>query len=96
MKKLCLATLLFLTACSTTTIRISDEMPPIKPNYREMQHFFVGGIGQEKIQEPEAICGNFGVNTVKTYYGFVDSLAIIFTGGIYSPNTYEVYCNRPK
>jgi hypothetical protein len=96
MKKLLLASLLFISACSTTNIRISDEMPPIKPNYKEMQHFFVAGIGQEKIQEPKEICGSLGVNSVKVYYGFIDSLAVIFTGGIYTPNTYEVYCNRTK
>lgn len=95
MKKLCLATLLFLTACSTTTIRYSDQMPPVRPNHKDSGSFFIGGVGQENIIDLKEYCQT-GVNTVKTYYSFVDGLVATVTFGIYTPNTYEVYCNRPK
>lgn len=90
------ALVLLLAGCSTTTARFSDEMPPVTPQYKEMQHFFVAGIAQEKIVEPNEICMMTGVNTIKTYYSFVDGVAAVFTGGIWTPNTIEVYCNRPK
>lgn len=95
-KQLLIALTLFCSACSTVTTRFSDEMPPTTPQYKEMQHFFVGGIAQEKIIEPNEICINTGVNTVKTYYSFVDGVAAVFTGAIWTPKTLEVYCNRPK
>ena len=95
MKKLFLAALLFLAACSTTTIRYSDQMPPVRPTYKDTGTFFIGGIGPENIVDLQEYCPN-GVNIVKTYYGFINSLAIIFTGGIYTPNTYEIYGNGTK
>lgn len=84
-----------LSGCSITTTRFSDEMPPATPQYKEMQHFFVAGIAQEKIVEPTEICQN-GVNTIKDYYSFVDGVAAVLTGGIWTPRTIEIYCNRQK
>ena len=85
--------LLFLVGCSTTTVRFSDQMPPIEPNHSGRNDFFIAGVGQEKIIDANDYCKH-GINTVKTKYTFMDGLLSTVTFGIYTPNSYEIYCNR--
>lgn len=95
MKKTILAAVLLLSACSVVSFDMSDSKPAINPHVTGTNDFFIGGIGQEKIIPVTETCRN-GVSTVKTKYTFGDGVLAVITGGIYTPNTYEIYCNRPE
>lgn len=95
MKKILLATLILLSACSTVTVRNSEKMPPIKPSEITSNKFFIGGIGQESTIDPIDTCEGRGY-TVKSYYSFLDGVLAVATFGIYTPSTTEVYCERLK
>ena len=85
----------FLAACSTVTIRNSDKMPPVRPSETISNSFFIGGIGQKNIIEPNETCEGRGYS-VETYYSFVDGLLAVITFGIYTPSTTEIYCDKLK
>lgn len=94
MKKILLIAALFcLCSCSTITIRNSDKMPPVRPSETISNRFFIGGIGQENIIEPNDTCEARGY-TVKNYYSFLDGFIAVITFGIYTPSTTEIYCER--
>ena len=93
MKKIYLSVFLLLSACSTVSFDLSDSKPNITPHASGRNDFFIGGIGQEKIIATTDMCRK-GVSTVKTKYTFIDGLLGGLTFGIYTPNTYEIYCNR--
>lgn len=94
MKKILLIAALFcLCSCSTVTIRNSDKMPPVRPSDISSNKFFVAGIGQESIVDPNEVCDGRGY-TVKTYYSVSDGVLAVITFGIYTPSTTEIYCEK--
>ena len=93
MKKLILAAVLLLSACSVVSFDMSDSKPAVLPHATGTNDFFIGGIGQEQIIPITEMCRK-GVSTVKVKYTFMDGFLAVLTFGIYTPNTYEVYCNR--
>lgn len=84
-----------LAACSTVTLHNSEKASPIYPTQTINNQFFIAGIGQEKIIDVAEICDGRGF-VVKTKYTFIDGLAATLTGGIYSPSTTEIYCDKLK
>lgn len=93
MKKLILAAVFMLSACSVVSFDLSDSKPSVIPHASGRNDFFLGGIGQEQILPTTEICRK-GVSTVKVKYTFMDGVLSVITAGIYTPNTYEIYCNR--
>lgn len=96
MKKIYLIAMFALLAgCSTVTIRNSEKMPPVRPSEVSSNKFFIAGIGQESIIDPNEVCEGRGYS-VKTYYSFLDGFLATITFGIYTPSTTEIYCERLK
>ena len=81
-----------LAACSTQRFDLTDNHSTI-PTYEGKSHFVFWGIGQEKTYNPREICGVKGVSAVDSHTTFVDGLLSGLTWGIYSPESYAIYCN---
>lgn len=90
-----LAVCALLSGCATVTIRNSEKMPPVRPSDIQSNKFFIGGIGQESVIDPNEVCEGRGY-TVKTYYSVSDGVLATITFGIYTPSTTEIYCERIK
>ncbi len=84
---------LLLSACSTVTVLHTEKMPPIKPTAKGSNSFFVAGIGQEQVIDVKEVCGDRGYK-FKSYYSFIDGVLAVITFGIYTPNSYEIYCDK--
>ena len=93
MKKLLFAAFFMLSACSIVSFDLSDSKPSVMPDASGRNDFLIGGIGQEQIIPTTEMCRK-GVSTVKVKYTFTDGLLAVITLGIYTPSTYEIYCNR--
>ncbi len=89
----------FLASCATQTFdvnpNIKREVPANNPHFSQWSHFFVGGIGQTDFKNSAEMCkDNGGIAFVETKQSFGQVLASIFTYGIYSPRTMNIYCNK--
>lgn len=80
-----------LSACSTQRFVLNGH--PTIPTKEGTAHFVFWGIGQEKLIAPEEVCGK-NVAAVETFYSFWNGVASALTFGIYSPNSYAIYCKR--
>ncbi len=58
---------------------------------REWAHSFIGGLVPPSVTETAEECPN-GVARVETQHSFLNMVAQIVTGGIYSPMTITVQC----
>lgn len=80
--------------CATQTF-VMRENPPVAP-YKKVdktQHFFIHGLGQEKILKAAKLCGGIeNVYKVQTKFTFVNWLLAAVTIGIYTPQQAKVYC----
>ncbi|UXZ05690.1 Bor family protein [Moraxella nasicaprae] len=80
------------TGCATQNYVLS-EGGQAAPTQSEWQHFFVGGIGQEKIQNAAQVCGGANkVAKVQTQTTFLNGLANAVGQGIYTPRQSNIYC----
>lgn len=96
MKKFLTTTLVLLLAgCSVVSFDVSDEKARNTPHMTGRNDFYIGGVGQEQIIPVMETCRN-GISTLKVKYTFIDGLLAVVTMGIYTPNTYEIYCSRPR
>jgi hypothetical protein len=78
--------------CSTQTFQM-NQGNAVNPQKDEYQHFFIGGIGQEKSMNAAEICGGADkVGKVETELTFLNGLLGVITYGIYTPRTARVYC----
>lgn len=85
---------LVVTGCATQTYYLNKDRQSDLRDQR-MQHFFVGGIAQEKEVNAAQVCGGTNnVMKVESYQRFVDGLLNVVTLGIYTPRTAKVYCSR--
>ena len=93
MKKIlaCMVVVLALSACSTQRFNYDGRHSTV-PTYEGKSHFIFWGIGQEKNYNPNEICGSRGVSAVDSHTTFVDGLLGGLTWGIYSPESYSIYC----
>ncbi|MEP4889706.1 MAG: Bor family protein [Aliiglaciecola sp.] len=81
-----------LAGCATQTFTINGEGGEV-PTYKKSDHFFVNGIGQEKITNAAEICGGAeNVIKVETQYSFLNGFLGFITYGIYTPRDVKVYC----
>lgn len=97
MKKILIICIIsILCACSTVNMNFNDTRAARLPTFEGKNQFFFGGIGQEKNIDADIVCGKRGVNSVKTYYSFADVLVSLITSGIYTPQSYELYCQTTE
>lgn len=97
MKKLAVAAsvavlLAGLTGCSTQTYIVSEQPAAKTASYDKMQHFFVGGIGQQSEKDTKEVCTNNNVAKVQTQQTFLNGLLSMISYGIYSPRDMRIYC----
>lgn len=97
MKKLAVATsvtllLTGLAGCTTQTYIVSEKPAAQKASYDKMQHFFIGGIGQQAEKNTNEVCVNGSVAKVQTQQTFLNGLLGMLSYGIYAPRDMRVYC----
>jgi hypothetical protein len=93
---LMLCTLLFLTACSSVTVRpYGGEKVTTEPDYKESKDYYLGWLLGEHTVNVSDICGERRVmqmQAVSSLYDMVVSFASIL---IYTPRTAKVWCEHP-
>lgn len=73
-------------------IRPDNRAQPVK---EEVHHFFISGLGQEKIIDAAAVCGSADkVARTETQLTFMNGLVNVLTFGIYTPREARVYCTK--
>lgn len=99
MKKIIVIALtgLFLSSCATQRFTVDGsvrrEVPKSNPHYSKWSHFFVYGIGQTDFNNAAKMCAkDGGVDYVETKLTFAQGVVRLFTFGIYTPRTVNVYC----
>lgn len=81
-----------INGCAAQTFNINGSTGET-PTDQKSQHFFVSGIGQEKITDAAEICGGVeNIVKVETQQTFVNGLLGVITFGIYTPRDAKVYC----
>lgn len=94
MKKLLMLSFIFtlLTGCATQTYYIHGDRDAL-PDEKQLQAFFVSGIGQEQEMDAAEICGGaHNVAKVQSKLNFLDGFLGVISWGIYTPRTAMVYC----
>lgn len=94
MKKLAMVGLVaaLSTGCATQTYLLS-EGGQTAPSADKWQHFFVGGIGQEVVENAAEVCGGaHKVAKIETQQSFLNGLASFVSNGLYTPHQNKVYC----
>ncbi len=84
-----------LAGCAQTKFNIRDNPDDAVATYNRAQHYFIGGIGQQKNIDPSEICG--GVDKVvrtETQITFINGVANLITFGIWTPQQARVYCRN--
>lgn len=84
--------LTFLCSCSTQNLKITKGDVKTVPSYEGTSHFIFWGLGQEKLINPNEVCGDKGVAQVATKTSFLNGLLGGITWGIYAPRDYVIYC----
>lgn len=83
-----------ISGCSAQTFNINGENGEI-PTNQTSQHFFIAGIGQEKITNAAAICGGVDkIVKVEAQQTFINGFLGFITFGIYTPRDAKVYCKQ--
>ena len=91
---LCSVVIVTLGGCSTQKF-VSDTSMGYKAMDR-WDHFFFWGIGQEKTNYVERVCGSKeNLVRIETEDSFLSGLLTGLTYGIYSPRVARIYCRRP-
>jgi len=84
---------LLVAGCAQTKFHMHERDDSLAAQYNEAQHYFIGGLGQQKNIDPVAICGGANkVYRVETQTTFVNGLVAFLTIGIYTPQQTRVYC----
>ena len=82
-----------LSACSTITINPEGHSILVnKPTYKESKPFYFLGLAGEHHIDVLKICGNQEPIQMQAQKTFFDSVATLFTLGIYAPYTAKVWC----
>ena len=65
------------------------------PAVDKMDHFFVGGIGQNIMTDAARVCdGAEKVARIETKHSALNILLNAFTNGLYSPRQAKIYCTN--
>lgn len=92
-KTLLVLSLLTLASCAKQTVYVSDK--PIGKEVEKTNHFFFWGIAQSSKMDVARICkGRTNVSKVESRMSGGQSLAVLFTLGIYTPMTSKVSCSE--
>ena len=78
-----------------TTIRqvIIEDAAGEVPTTQVSHHFFIAGLGQEKVLDAAEICGGVDkVVKVESQLTFINGLLGLITLGIYTPRDAKIYC----
>lgn len=82
----------FLFGCAAQTFTINGENGEV-PTSQKSQHFFISGLGQEKVTDAAKVCGGADkVIKVEAQHTFLNGLLGLVTFGIYTPRDAKVYC----
>ena len=85
--------MLALSACSSVTIRTDDQPKSHSaPSYQKTYPYWWWAAKGEHDVNVREICKGKPVEQMQVISTFTDSLAFIFTLGIYSPRTARVWC----
>lgn len=85
---------ILISGCSAQTFNINGANGEI-PTNQTSQHFFVSGIGQEKITNAAEICGGADkIIKVEAQQTFLNGFLGFVTFGIYTPRDAKVYCKQ--
>ena len=89
---LLVAVVALLDGCSAQTFNINGSAGET-PTGQESQHFFISGIGQEKVTDAARVCGGVeNIIKVEAQQTFINVLLGFVTFGIYTPRDAKVYC----
>ena len=102
MKKLiiCIGLTLVLSACASDHIvryNFSEQEninTDVTPTYEGKTHFFLWGKWQEKNYNIAEMCKEKGVSRIENHWTFYDTLLGSLSMGIYTPESYSIYCNE--
>ena len=93
-KTITLMLTILIGGCSAQTFNINGADAEI-PTSQTSQHFFVAGLGQEKITNAAEICGGVDkIIKVESQQTFINGLLGLITFGIYAPRDAKVYCKQ--
>lgn len=88
--------LLFLTACSSVTIRpYGGEKDTSPPDYQSSKTFYLAGIIGEHEVNTSVVCGERRVMQMQAITSLSDWLQSMLTLLIYTPRTAKVWCEYP-
>ncbi len=93
-KVIALIFVISVSACSAQQFNINGDAGEI-PTEETSQHFYVAGIGQERIIDAAEICGGAdNIIKVESYTTFFNGLVSILTLGLYAPRSADVFCKQ--
>lgn len=82
------------SGCAAQTFNINGSGAGV-PTDQKSQHFFISGLGQQKITNAAEICGGAdNVIKVEAQQTFINGLLGAITWGIYTPRDAKVYCQQ--
>lgn len=94
MKVIPLVIAMIVGGCSAQTFTINGVNGEV-PTNQTSQHFFVAGIGQEKITNAAEICGGVDkIVKVESQQTIINGILGFITFGIYTPRDAKVYCKQ--
>ncbi len=83
---------ILLSACAAQTFNINGAAGEV-PTTEVSHHFFIAGLGQEKVLDAAEICGGVDkVVKVEAQLTFINGLLGLITLGIYTPRDAKIYC----
>ena len=83
---------IFLSGCAAQTFNINGGDGEV-PTTQVSHHFFISGLGQEKMMDAAEICGGVDkVVKVEAQHTFVNGVLGLITLGIYTPRDAKIYC----
>lgn len=89
---LIIAIAMVLSGCAAQTFEINGSTGEV-PTDQQSQHFFISGLGQEKITDAADVCGGVeNIVKVESQHTFINGLLGFVTFGIYTPRDAKVYC----
>ena len=83
---------ILLSGCAAQTFNINGAEGEV-PTTQISHHFFISGLGQEKVLDAAEICGGVDkVVKVEAQLTFINGLLGLITLGIYTPRDAKIYC----
>ena len=87
--------LIYLSGCSSVTLRQDQAVRnETSATFQKTYPYWWWGLSGEHDINVREICQGKAVDQMQAIHTFTDSLAIIFTLGIYAPRTARVWCEK--